>query len=78
MFKGYNLISQGAQLSVAVSRDFILFVTGTGRVNVICQGHFAGHILREKHSYVFTPSDELNPVCQRAMFKLQKEGLLCL
>lgn len=78
MREGYDLIYQGAQRSVAISRDFILFVTGTGRVNVICQGKPTGHIVRETHGYEFVPADELDPFCHRAMFKLQKEGLLCL
>jgi hypothetical protein len=78
MGTAFDMISQGGQRSVAVSKDFILSAEGVGAVNIRCHGRMVGEIIRESNGYRYEPLEADPLMSARTEFKLQKEGLLCL
>ena len=63
--------------SVAVSRDLILVGTTTP-IRILCRGAYVGELAESNGRYEFIPEIESSPIARRILFKLQKEGILCL
>lgn len=75
---GYVLraFKQGERRSVAVTASIIL-CSRTNGANVIFKGEDAGNIEFTPNQHIFTPRLDC-PLSKRALFRLQKEGILCL
>jgi len=71
-------LSSGNVGARAISHDLILQRNPLGQIGVICRGFPSGEIQGESGGYEYIPDVSDSPVSKRVLFKLQKEGVLCL
>jgi len=69
-------LSTGARESVAITPELILLPDSKG-FGVVYKTDAAGVLKPENEGFMFTPIIEGAPAARRAIFKLQKEGMLC-